>query len=58
MVNNESINIGRIQKSVDDLNLHSYSNLPFWVKRLDEKVEEKLAARLEAGLKAWHQVCD
>ncbi|XP_077971534.1 cytoplasmic dynein 1 heavy chain 1-like isoform X1 [Styela clava] len=48
--------IGRIQKSVDDLNLHSYSNLPFWVRRLDEKVEEKLAARLEAGLQAWCQV--
>ena len=47
---------GRIQKCVDDLNLHSYSNLSVWVRKLDERVEEKLAARLEAGLAAWNQV--
>ena len=28
----------RIQKSVDDLSLHQYSNLPQWVAKLDEQV--------------------
>lgn len=28
----------RIQKAVDELNLHSYSNLPQWVATLDEQV--------------------
>ncbi|XP_077870638.1 cytoplasmic dynein 1 heavy chain 1-like [Saccoglossus kowalevskii] len=30
--------LGRIQKDVDDLNLHSYSNLPQWVARLDSEL--------------------
>ncbi|TNN61008.1 Cytoplasmic dynein 1 heavy chain 1 [Liparis tanakae] len=38
--------LNRVQKAVDDLNLHSYSNLPIWVNKLD----------IEAGLKAWTQV--
>nr|CAB3240292.1 cytoplasmic dynein 1 heavy chain 1 [Phallusia mammillata] len=46
--------IGRIQKCVDDLNLHCYSNLALWVRKLDERVEAKLSARLEAGLLAWN----
>jgi len=28
----------RVQKAVDDLNLHSYSNLPIWVNKLDIEV--------------------
>ena len=28
----------RIQKTVDDLNLHSYSNLQQWVAQLDSRV--------------------
>jgi len=47
---------GRIQKCVDDLNLHSYSNLALWVRKLDERVEVKLSARLEAALLAWNGV--
>ncbi|XP_059178510.1 cytoplasmic dynein 1 heavy chain 1-like isoform X2 [Physella acuta] len=47
--------LSRIQKAVDNLSLRSYSNLPLWVAHLDEEVEKKLAARLEAGLKAWTQ---
>ena len=27
----------RVQKAVDELNLHSYSNLNSWVKTLDEQ---------------------
>ena len=30
--------LNKIQKSVDDLNLHSYSNLTSWVQSLDEEV--------------------
>ncbi len=30
--------LSKIQKAVDDLNLHSYSNLSSWVKTLDEEV--------------------
>jgi len=30
--------LGKIQKAVDNLSLHSYSNLPQWVAKLDEEV--------------------
>lgn len=30
--------LNRVQKAVDDLNLHSYSNLPIWVNKLDMEV--------------------
>lgn len=30
--------LSRVQKAVDDLNLHSYSNLPIWVNKLDIEV--------------------
>ncbi|XP_050702243.1 dynein heavy chain, cytoplasmic-like isoform X2 [Eriocheir sinensis] len=45
--------LNKIQKAVDDLSLHQYSNLHIWVQRLDEQVEKKLATRLQAGLQAW-----
>ncbi|KAG0726862.1 Dynein heavy chain, cytoplasmic [Chionoecetes opilio] len=45
--------LNKIQKAVDDLSLHQYSNLHIWVQRLDENVEKNLAARLQAGLQAW-----
>lgn len=35
--------LNKIQKAVDDLSLHAYSNLHAWVARLDESVEQKLA---------------
>ena len=41
----------KIQKLVDDMSLHKYSNLAAWVCKLDAEIEKKLAARLEAGLK-------
>jgi len=43
----------KIQDAVDDLSLKQYSNLQLWVARLDEEVERKLAARLQAGIQAW-----
>ncbi|CAH8499852.1 unnamed protein product [Heterobilharzia americana] len=48
--------LGKIQKSVDELNLHQYSNLPQWVARLDEEVEHRLVTRLEAGICEWTRV--
>lgn len=30
----------KLQKYVDDLSLHQYSNLPYWVQQLDEEVSE------------------
>ncbi|CAM9594499.1 unnamed protein product [Lampetra planeri] len=47
--------LSRVQKAVDDLNLHSYSNLSIWVHKLDIEIENILGARLEAGLGAWTQ---
>ncbi|XP_054423711.1 cytoplasmic dynein 1 heavy chain 1 [Pteronotus mesoamericanus] len=48
--------LNRVQKAVDDLNLHSYSNLPLWVSKLDLQIERILGVRLQAGLRAWTQV--
>ncbi|CAN7982336.1 unnamed protein product [Ixodes hexagonus] len=45
--------LNKIQRAVDDLSLHQYSNLHLWVSKLDEQVEAKLAGRLEAGVRAW-----
>lgn len=45
--------LAKIQHAVDDLSLRQYSNLDIWVTRLDEEVEKKLAARLQAGVIAW-----
>lgn len=36
--------LGKIQKSVDNLSLHSFSNLPQWVARLDEDVSLNLSS--------------
>ncbi|EUB63753.1 Cytoplasmic dynein 1 heavy chain [Echinococcus granulosus] len=48
--------IGKIQKLVDDLNLHKYSNLAEWVAKLDVEVENRLITRLEAGIREWTRV--
>ncbi|XP_013140288.1 PREDICTED: dynein heavy chain, cytoplasmic [Papilio polytes] len=45
--------LSRLQRAIDDLSLRQYSNLHLWVQRLDEEVEKKLAARLQAGIDAW-----
>uniref|UniRef100_A0A0X3P013 Dynein heavy chain, cytoplasmic n=1 Tax=Schistocephalus solidus TaxID=70667 RepID=A0A0X3P013_SCHSO len=45
--------IGKIQKLVDDLNLHQYSNLAQWVATLDREVEKQLLVRLKAGISEW-----
>ena len=43
----------RVQKSVDQLSLYQYSNLPQWVATLDEAVERRLSERLEVAIKMW-----
>ena len=48
--------LGRIQKYVDDLSLHQYSNLLHWVTKLDAMVEAKLGYRLMCGLQEWTKV--
>ncbi len=48
--------LGHIQKHVDDLSLHQYSNLPQWVAKLDNTVESVLGYRLMCGLEAWTKV--
>lgn len=52
--------LNRVQKAVDDLNLHSYSNLPIWVSKLDMEVSWcrlhlALSAIFEGG--SGPQVC-
>lgn len=42
--------LNRVQKAVDDLNLHSYSNLPIWVNKLDMEVRR---GGLAGGLAGW-----
>lgn len=39
-LNNQSFRdiLAKVQKAVDELNLHSYSNLPTWVNTLDVQV--------------------
>jgi dynein heavy chain 1 len=43
----------KIQNAVDDLSLHQYSNLGKWVAELDQRIESRLAARLQAGIESW-----
>ena len=45
--------LGTVQKAIDSLSLHQFSNLDKWVERLDKDIEAKLAWRLQEGIKAW-----
>lgn len=42
--------LNRVQKAVDDLNLHSYSNLPIWVNKLDMEVRPLPLSAVSAGV--------
>lgn len=46
--------LNRVQKAVDDLNLHSYSNLPIWVNKLDMEVRLGLDEWCFAFSCRWH----
>ncbi len=45
-----------IQKSIDYLNLKGFSNLPQWVAKFDDEIEQKLASRLMAAIRSWIDV--
>lgn len=45
--------IEKVQKTVDELNLQSYSNLGHWVKKIDQQVEEMLLERLVESHHSW-----
>ena len=42
-----------IQLSFDELNLENYVNLLFWVNRINMRLREILAARLEKAIRLW-----
>ena len=42
-----------MQTVVDQLNLESYANLPFWVSKLNETIESILLQRLQNALGTW-----
>ena len=46
--------LAKIQRAVDDLSLHQYSNLHAWVSKLDEDVERRLSVRLQAAIEEAH----
>lgn len=48
--------LNNVQQIVDELNLGSYSNLPFWVEQIDSKVEAILSKRLTECLQTWINV--
>lgn len=45
--------LGKIQTTIDRLNLEGYANLDAWVGELDQKIEEVLIRRLRAVLEVW-----
>ena len=45
--------LATIQKSVDEMANHLFSNLQIWVNGLDQLIEDLLAKRLEEALNAW-----
>ena len=49
--------LNKIQKAVDDLSLHPYSNFHAWVANFDELGEIKLACRLDVGIRFVHILC-
>ena len=42
-----------IQSAVDQLNLESYANLPFWVNQTNRKIEVILLERLRRAMRSW-----
>jgi len=53
-----SEHIGKIQASIDRLNLEGYANLDHWVAELDQRVEGILLARLKEIIQTWCQEFD
>ena len=45
--------VSEIQNVIDELALHSFSNVDQWVKELDETLENTLSTRLATAIEAW-----
>ena len=45
--------IEKVQRQVDELTLKQFSNVPFWVARVDEAIELRLVRRLDAAISLW-----
>ncbi|KAI9339082.1 dynein heavy chain [Obelidium mucronatum] len=45
--------LGKIQKSLDALNLGAFSNLDTWTQDLNLRIEQALAFRLQAATRSW-----
>lgn len=47
--------LGKVQRAVDELNLHSYSNLPQWVATLDlhVSISSKFIRRCKSSLEVY-----
>ncbi|QIW99025.1 hypothetical protein AMS68_004543 [Peltaster fructicola] len=42
-----------VQRSIDQLNLEAYANIPFWVAETNEKIVKILLARVQQAIKEW-----
>ncbi|KAF2458872.1 dynein heavy chain [Lineolata rhizophorae] len=49
-------NLDIIQRSVDQLNLENYANLPFWVAQMNSRIEAILLNRLVHAIMLWIEV--
>ncbi|KAK4494288.1 hypothetical protein PRZ48_014586 [Zasmidium cellare] len=48
-----STHLETLQRAIDQLNLETYSNIPYWVSKTNERVVDTLHARLQQALKDW-----
>lgn len=46
-------NLDIIQRAVDQLNLENYVNLPFWVAKLNTRIETVLLSRIKQAVQDW-----
>ncbi|KAJ3019014.1 UNVERIFIED_CONTAM: hypothetical protein HDU68_010891 [Siphonaria sp. JEL0065] len=45
--------LGKIQKSLDTLNLGAYANLDVWTQDLNIRIEQALTFRLQGAIRSW-----
>ena len=45
--------LDNVQSAIDRLNLENYSNLPAWVSRLNQEIEDILLERLQKAMQLW-----
>lgn len=44
-----------VQRSIDQLNLEAYTNIPFWVAETNEKIIKILLTRVQQAIKEWSE---